>query len=86
VSAVQVAREFGELLSQNELAELIVEIVLIYSHQAEEAALVPIEHYLLLFGCLARSGMLAKLEDPRSDSQTVRRYWNIPPGLREQGE
>jgi hypothetical protein len=53
VVAGQVASELGEELSQNEPSELIAEIILIDSHQAEEAALVRIERYLLLFGCIA---------------------------------
>jgi hypothetical protein len=60
VAAVQVGPEMGELLSQNEPTELIAEIVLIYSLQAGEVALVRIERYLLLFGCLAWSGMPTK--------------------------
>ena len=85
---VPVASELGEVLSQNEPSELIAEIILIDSHQAEEVALVRIERYLLLFGCIAQSGMCLTDQVGRSarNSQVVcSRHWNIP-GLGEQGE
>jgi hypothetical protein len=62
----------------------MAEIVLIYSYQGEEVALVLNVCCLLLFGCMAWVREASQIGG--GNSRAVHRHWNIIPGLSEQGE